>query len=245
MRGDEDPDFYGERWASVYDELHAAMDPTAAADTLARLGGDGRVLELGVGTGRLALPLAERGVAVHGIDASEAMVARLRDKPGGTSIPVTVGDFALVPVPGEYSLIYVVFNTFFALLDQDRQVECFRNVAERLAPGGAFVLECFVPDLSRFGRAGQAVQARGVEADRADLEVSRHEPVSQRVNSQLVTICETGVVLRPVVLRYAWPAELDLMARLAGLHLRDRWAGWSGEPFSADSRMHVSVYRAA
>ncbi len=193
---------------------------------LVELAHAGPALELAIGTGRLALPLAERGVEVHGIDASEAMVARLRSKSGGERIPVTIGDFADVPIEGRYALVYVVFNTLFALQTQEAQIRCFRNVAACLADGGVFVVEAFVPDLSRFDRG-------------------RHHPVEQRVESQHVLLSEQGIRFYPVQIRYAYPSELDLMARLAGLQLRARFGGWRREPFTAASAMHVSVYERA
>jgi len=239
---DFDSSTYGERIAEVYDEWHAGLDPSDAVAALAELAGAGPVLELAIGTGRIALPLAERGVEVHGIDASEAMVAKLREKPSGNRIPVTMGDFADVGVAGAYPLIFIGFNTFFALLTQEEQVRCFANVAARLEPGGAFVLEGFVPDLARFDR-GQRVSAIEVELDVVRTDASRHDPVTQRVTSQHLVLTADGVRLYPVSLRYAWPTELDLMARLAGLELAERWGGWRKEPFTADSERHVSVYR--
>jgi SAM-dependent methyltransferase len=232
---------YGERIADIYDEWHAHLDPSDAVATLAELAGGGRALELAIGTGRIALPLAERGVEVHGIDVSEAMVAKLREKPGGERIPVTMGDFADVGVDGVFSLIFVAFNTFFGLLTQSDQVRCFENVAAHLADDGVFALEAFVPDPSRFDRR-QRVSALEVELDRVVVDAARHDPVTQQVSSQHVILTESGTRLQPVRIRYAWPAELDLMARLAGLRLRDRWAGWSREPFTADSTQHLSVY---
>ena len=236
-------DTYGERIAAIYDDWYSGHDE-AAITTLGELARGGPALELGIGTGRIALPLAARGVEMHGIDASEAMVARLRAKPGGTSLPVTVGDFAAVPVEGRFSLVFAVFTTFFALTTQEDQVRCFRNVAPRLTEDGVFLIEAFVPDLARFVR-GQHTQTRRVETDRVILHVSRHDPVLQQVTSQDIEICEAGTRLYPVVVRYAWPAELDLMARLAGLRLRHRWGGWQREPFTAASTTHVSVYERA
>lgn len=235
-----DPSTYGQRIADVYDDVHPVHDEAMIA-TLAELAGDGPALELGIGTGRIALPLAARGVAVHGIDASPAMVDRLRAKPGGAAIPVTMGDFAGVGAEGPFSLVYVVFNTFFGLLSQEEQVRCFGNVARRLTEEGVFVIEAFVPDMTRFVR-GQVVNASRVENDAVLLDVSRHDPVNQQVVSQHIVLTEGGTRLFPVQLRYAWPAELDLMARLAGLRLRHRWAGWHREPFTAASGLHVSVY---
>ncbi len=245
MRG-YDASTYGDRIAEAYDGFHRPdLGPVApVVERLARLAGDGPVLELGIGTGRLAVPLAQRGVPVKGIDASGAMVAKLRERPGGRDIPVTLGDFADVAVQGQFSLVFVAFNTFFALLTSEDQKRCFRNVAARLAGGGVFVIEAFVPDISRFDR-GQRVSANSVEVDEVRLDVSRHDAVNQRVDTQHVLLSEAGVRLYPVALRYAWPAELDLMAEMAGLRLQHRWGGWCEEPFTADSGTHVSVYEAA
>jgi len=231
---------YGERIAEVYDERHPAFEE-AAVRLLAELAAGGRALELGVGTGRVALPLAARGVEVHGIDASPAMVERLRAKPGGDRVRVTFGDFAEAEAEGEFALVYVVFNTFFALLTQEAQVRCFRNVAARLAPGGVFLIEAFVPNVARY-TGGQATYAHEVTADRVILDVARHDPSRQYVAAQQIIITDGQVRLYPVQLRYAWPAELDLMARLAGLSLRERWGGWHRTPFTSESTHHVSVY---
>ena len=233
---------YGERIADDYDEIFAGRsDADEAADFLVGLAGAGPALELGIGTGRLALPLAARGVMVHGIDASERMVEKLREKPGGAEIPVAIGDFADVGVDGPFSLVYVVFNSFFGLLSQEEQVRCFRNVADRLTPGGTFVVEAFVPDPTRFSRGGNLECVR-VETDRVLLSATRHDAVQQALVSQYVVFTEGGIRLYPARLRYAWPSELDLMAQLAGLRLRDRWASWRREPFTAASTGHVSVY---
>jgi SAM-dependent methyltransferase len=234
---------YGELWADVYDDEHAFMVPSEAQlSVLAELTGDGRALELGVGTGRVALPLAARGVRVEGLDASPSMVGRLRSKPGGTNLPVTVGDMVEPHVEGPFRLVYVVFNTFFALLAQDDQVHCFQAVARVLEPEGTFLLECFVPDLCRFDR-GQSLRTLRVSDGDVRIDASRHDPVNQRVSSNVVCIFNGSVSVRPVRLRYAWPAELDLMARLAGLHLDHRWHGWDKMPFSAASANHISLYR--
>jgi SAM-dependent methyltransferase len=243
MAGFDDPQFYGDSWASVYDERVGTADPAEVA-FLAGLAGDGPVLELAIGTGRIALPLARTGVRVEGLDASAAMVERLRAKPGGADIPVTIGDMAQAPVSGRFPLVYLVFNTLFGLLTQARQAECFASVARVLAPGGRFVIECFVPDLTRFDR-GQRVQAKAVTEDSAIIEVSLHDPVAQRVTTQDVTFDAAGVHLRPVAIRYAWPAELDLMAGQAGLVLAERYGGWGRLPFLAGSDQHVSVYQRA
>jgi len=236
---------YGERIADVYDSWPRLPTNTErAVEFLAAAAGGGPILELGIGTGRIALPLLQRGFTVSGIDVSPAMVGKLRAKPGGDRIAVTMGDFADVPIAGRFSLIFVAFNTFFGLLSQDAQLRCFAAVAERLADGGVFVIEAFVPDLTRFDH-GQRVGATEIRADAVYLETSAHDPVAQRVRSQQIVITERGVRLYPVEVRYAWPAELDLMARLAGLRLRERWGGWSRETFGASSGAHVSVYERA
>jgi SAM-dependent methyltransferase len=233
---------YGERIAARYDELYADLDPTDAVGTLADLAeGRGPVLELAIGTGRIALPLNERGVEVHGVDASEAMVARLRSKPGGEAIPVTMGNFAEVPVEGRYGVVFVAFNTFFGLTTQEEQVRCFENVAGHLTDDGVFVIEVFVPDVARFDRR-QRVSAINVELGEVQLEATKYDPVAQRSSTQHVFVSPSGVELIPVVIRFAWPAELDLMARVAGLRLHERWGGWDRQPFTADSGHHVSVY---
>jgi SAM-dependent methyltransferase len=223
MAGFDDPAFYGDRWAAVYDELHRHADPGPAVKFLASLAGDGRVLELAIGTGRVALPLAARGVTVEGIDTSAAMVDRLRAKPDGDAILVTLGDMAQVPVSGSFRLVYLVFNTLFGLLSQERQAECFASVAHVLDPGGMFVIECFILDLTRFDH-DQRVQARSVMQDSAIIEVSVHDRARQRVTTQMVTLDGQGMHLRPVAIRYSYPAELDLMAGVAGLRLAERYA---------------------
>ncbi len=236
---------YGDRIADVYDTWHEGtgypFQTEECVEFLAQLAGPGPVLELAIGTGRIALPLAARGLEVHGVDASEAMVAKLREKPGGDAIPVTMGDFADVPVEGDYPLVFVAFNTFFALLSQGEQVRCFENVAAHLDGEGVFVVEVFVPDLARFDR-NQRVSAFKVESDRVVVNVDEHDPVEQVVASQHVELTEQGLRFYPVSIRYAFPSELDLMARLAGLELRERWADWRREPFDSGSGRHVSVY---
>jgi SAM-dependent methyltransferase len=238
-----DTSTYGERIADVYDQVYHGYEDAAIA-LLRDLAHGGRVLELGIGTGRVALPLAALGVEVHGIDASEPMVAKLRDKPGGAGIPVSIGDFADVPVSGEFSLIFVVLNTFTALSSQEEQVRCFRNVAQHLTANGVFVVEAFVPDLTRFTR-DQYTVASVVNTDRVGLDVARHDPVRQIVVHQHIEITEQGIRLYPVQLRYFWPTELDLMAQLAGMRLHSRWGGWQREPFTALSAKHVSIYERA
>lgn len=234
---------YGDRVAEVYDDMVVEMglDTEGTVGFLAERAGSGPALELAIGTGRIALPLKDRGIEVHGIDASDAMVGRLRAKPGGADIPVTIGDFADVGVHGRYPLVYIVFNTFWALLAQEDQARCVRNVAEHLTPDGAFVVEAFVPDPSRFDR-GQRIHARTIASRRVVLEASTHDPKGQRVSAQQVVLEDGGGIrMYPVEIRYVWPSELDLMARLAGLRLRERWGGWHGEPYTGEGR-HVSVY---
>jgi SAM-dependent methyltransferase len=239
---DYDAATYGDRMAEVYDEWFAVpSDTDYTVAFISDLAGPGPVLELGIGTGRVALPLAQRGHEVHGIDASEAMVEKLRGKNGGEGIPVSIGNFAELDVEGEFSLVYVVFNTFFVLLSQEEQVRCFSNVARRLREGGVFVIEAFVPDMTRWDR-DQRVETHHLGDDFVILDAAKHDPVEQLIASKHLVVSETGVGMYPVKLRYAWPSELDLMARLAKLRLRERWGGWRREPFAASSVKHVSVY---
>lgn len=236
---------YGDRWADIYDswaEQRFSEEMTeAAVSALHNLAGSRRVLELGIGTGRVAVPLAQRGVDVLGIDASEAMVAKLRAKPGGDAVGVTIADFAEFDVEGEFGLIFIAFNTFFALATQERQLSCLHSVAKHLDDAGVFVVEGFVPDLGRFD-ADQTVRALRMGADEVHLEASLHDPVAQTVQSQHIALTDHGIQMRPTLLRYVWPSELDLMARLAGLRLRERWGGWDRSDFDAGSTGHVSVY---
>ena len=242
---DYDRTTYGERIADVYDEWYGeaeVLDTNAAVEALAELAGDGPVLELAIGTGRVALPLAARGLEVHGIDASEAMVAKLREKPGGDAIPVTMGDFADAGVEGTFSLVYVVFNTLFALESQEEQVRCFQNVAGRLADGGVFVVECFVPEPERFDGS---LRTNKIGGDSVLIDAALVDRKEQRSESQHIVLTPQGATFYPVRIRWAYPPELDLMARLAGLRLRDRWSGWDKGPFTKTSRQHVSVYERA
>jgi SAM-dependent methyltransferase len=235
--------FFGEHVASGYDERAADMFEPAAVgpvvQMLAELTGEGGALEFGIGTGRIALPLAERGVRVAGIDNSEAMVARLRAKPGAENIDVTIGDFARTRVDGEFSLVYLVFNTIFNLVTQDDQVACFENAAAHLRSGGCFVIETGVPDLQSLPLGQTIIPFR---ADPEGLSFDVYDVVTQRFSSQHYYFDKDGVRAYPVEFRYAWPAELDLMARIAGLRLQNRWANWTREPFTRVSRSHVSVY---
>jgi SAM-dependent methyltransferase len=234
---------YGDRIAGIYDDWYGEAS-TEMISRLAEFAGDGPVLELGIGTGRAAIPLAGLGIPVHGVDASSAMLDRLRSKPGAASIDVTVADFGDFDLGQRFSLVFVVANTFFSLLDQESQVGCFQRAAQHLLPDGRFLLEAFVPDLSRFDR-DQRVSATRLEPDTVVIDATMHNPAEQRVDSQHMLFTEDGVKLHPVALRYAWPSELDLMARLAGLRLEHRWGGWGREPFTSTSGSHVSVYQAA
>jgi SAM-dependent methyltransferase len=237
---------YGDRIAGVYDELYGTLfDVDATVSLLAELAGGGPALELAIGTGRIALPLADRGVDVTGIDASEAMVAELRAKPGGDDIPVVMGDFADVDIEGRFKLVFVVFNTLFNLATQDEQVRCFTNVTKHLTEDGVFVVEAFVPDVTRYTRH-QTTGVDRLDSESVHLEASRHDPVNQTVDSQHIHLRRgEPVEMYPVSIRYAYPSELDLMARLAGLRLRARWGGWHKEPFTSESKFHVSVYEHA
>ena len=230
---------FGEDVARTYDVQRG--DEAEAVAFLEKLAGGGPALELAVGTGRIALPLADRGIRVDGVDISPDMVARLRTKPGGNRISVTIGDFAEVPVPGTYRLIYVVFNTLFNLLTQEDQVRCFENVAAHLTGEGSFVIEAGSPAFLYGLRNDQHVDAESIEIDAVRLDVLRHDPAKQMLDESHVSISNTGVRLDPIVQRYAWPAELDLMARIAGLRLKERWDGWNREPFTNRHNV-VSVY---
>jgi len=241
MSGFGDPAFYGDRYAHEYDQ-RTSLDPAPAVEFLAGLVPDGgRVLELAVGTGRVAIPLAERGIAVEGIEGSAAMVERMRAKPGGASIRAVIGDMADGAVAGPFQLAYLVFNTLFNLPSQARQVDCFRNVAKVLEPGGLFVIECFIQDVTEFDR-GQRVATRALTEDSVSMEFLLHDPVEQAITYQRVTFDAQGTTLRPLRLRYCWPSELDLMAQLAGMRLRERYNDWDRSPFTAASGRHVSVY---
>ena len=232
---------FGEDVARLDRDFHRG-DELAAVAFLEQLADQGPALELGIGTGRIALPLAASGIRVDGIDISPAMVDQLRTKPGGDQLAVTIGDFADVPVSGTYRLIFVVFNTLFNLLTQEDQVRCFENVASHLADDGSFVVEGLMPAHLYGLRNNQYVDAEAVEVDEVRLDVLRFDPATQMLEESHVSLSQAGVRLNPVVQRYASPGELDLMARLAGLHLKERWGGWDREPFNSSSSVHVSVY---
>jgi SAM-dependent methyltransferase len=238
-----DDGYFGEPVAARYDESSAEMfDPAAVepvVDFLAALAGTGRVLELGIGTGRIALPLAQRGVTVAGIDLSEAMVARLRAKPGGGAIDVAIGDFATTTVAGTFSVALVVYNTIMNLRTQEAQIACFRNVAAHLEPGGCFLVEVMTPELQRLP-PGETIRA--FDMSEHHWGIDEYDIASQGLISHHISI-EDGRIVRDMTPgRYVWPAELDLMAQLAGMRLRERWGGWRREPFTSGSRNVVSVW---
>jgi SAM-dependent methyltransferase len=239
---DEDG-YFDESIAARYDDESAAMfDPEVVdpvVDVLAGLAGGGRALELGIGTGRIALPLAQRGVEVHGIELSRAMVARMRDKAGGSDIDVTIGDFAVARAPGSFAVAYLVFNTIMNLTTQEAQVACFRNVAAHLETGGCFVVEVAIPDLRRLP-PGETIRPFDVGEDH--LGFDEYDVANQRLTSHHFTRRDGSWERFSVPFRYIWPAELDLMAQLAGMSLRERWGGWKREPYTGDSRQHVSVW---
>jgi SAM-dependent methyltransferase len=235
--------YFDEAVAARYDDSESEMfDPAlveATVDFLAGLAGSGRALELGIGTGRIAVPLAARGVPVHGIDMSRAMVARLRAKPGAQRIGVTIGDFATTTVDGAFSLAYLVFNTIENLTTQAEQVACFRNVAAHLEPGGCFVVEVGVPGLQRLP---PGERFRVFEASETRWGIDEYDVVNQGLISHHFEVVDGRTEQLSVPFRYVWPAELDLMADLAGMRLRERWGGWQREPFTSESRKHVSVW---
>jgi SAM-dependent methyltransferase len=239
---DDKDGYFGERVAATYDESSEVFEPgavEATAGVLAELARGGRALELGIGTGRIALPLAARGVPVHGIDLSRAMVARLRAKPGGDAIGVTIGDFATTRVEGAFSVAYLVFNTIMNLTTQAAQVACFRNVAAHLEPGGCFVIEVRVPELRRLP-PGQNVVPWHVSPTR--WVFYSYDVATQAMRGNYVDLSDGRGEYTSIPFRYVWPAELDLMAQLAGLRLRERWEGWTREPFTSESGQHVSIW---
>ena len=237
------PETYGERIADVYDTWYKPVDTADEVALLKELANGGRALELGIGTGRIAVPLAAAGVEVHGIDASPSIVEQMRPKPGGDAIPVTIGDMADVQVEGTFPLVFVVFNTFFMLTSQEAQLRCFRNVAAHLAPGGRFLVHVFVPDTSLIEK-GSSVSVREATPDLVRLDTTVFDALAQSIDNTQLRITETGIRLVHAKLRFAAPPEIDLMAQLAGLTLESRWGGFDKQPFTDASRFHVSVYRA-
>ncbi len=233
------PATYGDRIADLYDEWHEGIgDTDQTVEFLAALADGGPVLELGVGTGRVALPLAARGIEVVGIEGSEAMAAKLKEKEGGEAVRVFVGDFADTAVEGTFRVIFAAFNTFL-LPTQEAQARCFENGARHLDPGGAVVVDALVPHQ---GAQGDGVKVLGMGLDHVLLLASRYDPTSQQQEMQYILIREEGVRLVPMLTRLSSPSELDFMARVAGLRVRERWGGWRREPFVRSSMRHVSVY---
>ncbi len=242
---DEDG-YFDERIAESYDESDAEMFDVAVLgpviDLLAEIAGDGRALEFGIGTGRIALPLSQRGVPVHGIDMSKAMVAKLRAKSGGDDIGVTIGDFATTTVEGSFSLCYLVYNTIMNLTTQAAQVACFRNAAAHLESGGCFVIEVMIPELRRLP-PGETFRA--FHGSESSWGIDEYDVATQGLTSHHLDMVDDRVERFSVPFRYVWPSELDLMAELAGMTLRERFGGWRREPFTSESRTHVSVWEKA
>jgi SAM-dependent methyltransferase len=235
--------YFDERIAKAYDAKWANLAEPAVVDPavnfLAELAGTGAALELGVGTGRLALPLSRRGVRVHGIELSPAMVAQLQAKPGADTIGVTIGDFATTRVGGTFTVAYLVRNTIANLTTQDQQVACFGNVAAHLEPGGRFVIELYIPELQRLP-PGETIRAFDVTPNHLGFE--EYDVATQIAYSHHYWMVDGKLETFSAPFRYVWPSELDLMARLAGMTLRERWSSWAREPFTSDSRSHVSVW---
>lgn len=242
MTGEFDASAYGRHMADIYDSTVERLPVDATVARLCDLAEGGPVLEFGIGTGRLALPLAARGLRVAGIDGSPDMVRILRRKPGGDAIPVILGDFSEVRAGDGFALVILAYNTIYALPDQEAQVRCFANAAAQLRPGGRFVVEAWVPDLAAFS-GGTALRLLTLAEEEVTVEAARLSPARQLLTTTRVRLTPSGMRLLPVNHRYAWPAELDLMARLAGMTREHRWADWRGTPFGDDSTAHVTVYR--
>ena len=237
-----DPSEYGRHIASVYDDLHADLSPEAAVAVITGYAAGGAVLEFGIGTGRIALPLAAAGLPVDGIDGSPEMVERLRRRAGGGSLRVEIGDFSTTTMDRRYAVVVLAYDTINALPSQEAQVQTFRNAATHLDPSGVFLVENWVPDVAGFHR-GRAVRAHELADSRVLIEVAELHPAEQWITATRLAFTADGVRLLPVRHRYVWPAELDLMARLAGLHLEERWQDWERRPFTDDSATYVAVYR--
>ena len=210
--------------------------------SLAELADGGKVLEFAIGTGRVALPLAASGLSVYGIEASAAMVEQHREKPGGQEIPTIVGDMATAHFDEEFDLVFLVFNTIFNLTTQEAQIQCFHNAARHLKPGGLFVVETVVPDFSEY-TDGRRTKGSWVTMEAARFEVAIHDRVAQTVGFQRIVISEDGIKMKPHFMRYVWPSEMDLMGKLAGLELHERWAWWDRSTFDSDSKSHISLYK--
>lgn len=231
--------------AEDYDEFvnYASRQPETDAEVvgLARLACGGRVLELGVGTGRVAIPLAATGVDVHAIEIDPAMVEQLRSKPGSERVSVHLGDMAEVDVEGSFEVIYAVFGTLFMLPTQADQVRCFQRAVRKLAPDGKFVIEALMPKPGSYD-GGRKVTLADASDERVIVNVSENNPLAQTIQNRQVVLSPSGIEIHPIRIRYSWPSELDLMAQLAGLRLHARWSDWDGNPFTADGQRHISIY---
>lgn len=241
MKGYE-PDTFGKLHADQYDELHNPGTTEEAVALLGDLAGKGRTLELAIGTGRVALPLAKQGVEISGFDASTEMIAKLKEKPGGEDIPTFVADMANFELGERFDFAFLIFNTIYNLTTQQDQVSCFQSTAKHLNPRGKFLVEAFMPNRETFENH-QAVRTKHVSFDSVWLEAVKHDPLTQNLNYQRIKISPEGTQLSPLPMRYIWPSELDLMAQLAGMKLIDRWGSWQRAPFTSDSQMHVSLYQ--
>lgn len=230
--------------APYYDDLTAALPDTAqTVDFLAEHAGAGRILELGVGTGRIACPLSLRGFDVTGLDSSPGMLARLRSRSDGAKVNVVLGSFTEMPVDGKFDLIYAVFNTLFCALTQDEQLRAVQLAAQHLAADGTLVIETNLPDLARSDNSGRTLNTGGVERNRVFIEAAMHDPATQRIRTQTIILSERGIQMFPLMMRYFWPSELDLMAKLAGLRLVRRYGDWDKSPYARDSSRQISVFR--
>lgn len=242
---DWEASLYGERIAKIYDYwFRGVSDTDATVEFLAARAGNGPVLELGIGTGRVALPLVGRGLDVCGIEISTSMIEELKGKPYGDQISVIVGNFSDVEAEGPFALVFVAVNTFINLVTQDEQVRCFRNVAARLREDGVFVVDTWVPEIAASNQS-QAMSTRWIEADNVGFRAERRNPTQQTIMAQDIVVTEKGIRLYPNHTRYVWPSEMDLMARLAGLQLRERWGGWEEQPFVGESERQIAVYARA
>jgi SAM-dependent methyltransferase len=231
---------YGELIADVYDDWYGDVD-SQMLEMLTRLAGGGRALELGIGTGRVALPLSQSGVKMYGIDSSPAMLKKLRAKPGSAQIQLHQGNFANIPFKEKFDLIFVVFSTIYSLLTQEEQIRCFQNVADHLESKGLFAIEAFVPDLSRY-QGGQSVRAVQLESQETRLAASMLDSINQIISSQFIVLDNSKINVKPVKIRYIWPSEMDLMARLAGLKLLNHWDDWDQSSFTGNNKKHMSIY---
>lgn len=234
-----DDGFFDARVAAIYDDPENPYAPAEEVDFLASFASEGPVLELGIGTGRVAIPLVAKGIEVHGIELSQAMVDKLREKPGGASIPVTIGDFSVERAPGEFRLAYLVFNTIMNLTSQGAQVACFQNVAVHLKPGACFVIDVMLPDLQRlpFGHT-----IRPYEMGESKWDFDEYDIAHQGLISHHFNVVNGSLEQDSIPFRYVWPSELDLMAQMAGMSLKERWGGWNREPFTNLSERHISVW---